>query len=90
MGEPLSPDCAFDFPADEPEQHPAYDFFELGPLPEYAGNPNNNNGWIEADVPLLGELGVVADEPMIMIILDYEFCVIVDVDVLSGPVTRLT
>ncbi|GJS90454.1 hypothetical protein Tco_0773090, partial [Tanacetum coccineum] len=35
------------------------------PLPGYAGNPNNNNGWIEADVPLLVELGVVADEPMV-------------------------
>ncbi|GJX71440.1 hypothetical protein Tco_0308611, partial [Tanacetum coccineum] len=31
----------------------------------YAGNPNNNNGWIEADVPLLGELGAEADEPMV-------------------------
>ncbi|GJY61282.1 hypothetical protein Tco_0461939, partial [Tanacetum coccineum] len=28
-----------------------------GPLPGYAGNPYNTNGWIEADVPLLGELG---------------------------------
>ncbi|GJY23011.1 hypothetical protein Tco_0396669 [Tanacetum coccineum] len=70
MGEPLSPDRVFDFPADEPEQHPAYDFFMPGPLPGYAGNPNNNNGWIEADVPLLGELGVVADEPMVGSIVD--------------------
>ncbi|GKF90451.1 hypothetical protein Tco_0274152, partial [Tanacetum coccineum] len=38
-------------------------------LPGYAGNPNNN-GWIEADVPLLGELGVVADEPMVGPIVD--------------------
>ncbi|GJT36229.1 retrovirus-related pol polyprotein LINE-1 [Tanacetum coccineum] len=45
----------FDFPMDEPEPHPSYDFFALGPLPGYAGNPNNNNGWIEADVALLGE-----------------------------------
>ncbi|GJV31008.1 hypothetical protein Tco_1391408 [Tanacetum coccineum] len=65
MGEPLSPDRVFDFPVDEPEPHPAYDFFAPGPLPGYAGNPNNNNGWIEADMPLLGELGVVADEPMV-------------------------
>nr|GFA24198.1 reverse transcriptase domain-containing protein [Tanacetum cinerariifolium] len=64
MGEPLSPDRLFDFLVDEPEPHPAYDFFAPGPLPGYAGNPNNNNGWIEADMPLLGELGVVADEPM--------------------------
>ncbi|GJS26279.1 hypothetical protein Tco_0486899 [Tanacetum coccineum] len=61
MGEPLSPDRVFDFPMDEP--HPAYNFFAPGPLLGYAGNPNNN-GWIEADVPLLGELGAVADEPM--------------------------
>ncbi|GKB68037.1 hypothetical protein Tco_0929449 [Tanacetum coccineum] len=65
MGEPLSLDRVFDFPADEPEPHPAYDFFAPGPLPGYAGNPNNNNGWIEEDVPLLEELGVVADEPMV-------------------------
>ncbi|GJT99421.1 hypothetical protein Tco_1109760 [Tanacetum coccineum] len=70
MGEPLSPDRVFDFPVDEPEPHPAYDFFAPGPLPGYAGNPNNNNGWIEADVPLLGELGVVADEPMVGPIVD--------------------
>ncbi|GJT38087.1 hypothetical protein Tco_0937952 [Tanacetum coccineum] len=62
MGEPLSLDRVFDFPVDEPEPHPAYDFFASGPLPGYAGNPNNNNGWIEADVPLLGS---VADEPMV-------------------------
>ncbi|GKA31102.1 hypothetical protein Tco_0717407 [Tanacetum coccineum] len=70
MGEPLSPDRVFDFPADEPEPHLAYDFFAPGPLPGYAGNTNNNNGWIEADVPLLGELRVVADEPMVGPIVD--------------------
>ncbi|GJU05245.1 hypothetical protein Tco_1121675 [Tanacetum coccineum] len=64
IGEPLSPDRVFDFPADEPKPHPAYDFFAPKPLPGYAGNPNNN-GWIEANVPLLGELGVVADEPIV-------------------------
>nr|GEV37822.1 hypothetical protein [Tanacetum cinerariifolium] len=36
-----------------------------GPLLGYAGNPNNNNGWIEADGPLLRELEVVADKPMV-------------------------
>ncbi|GJY35545.1 hypothetical protein Tco_0420923 [Tanacetum coccineum] len=66
----MSPDRVFDFPADEPEPHLAYDFFAPGPLPGYAGNPNNNNGWIEADVPLLGELGVVADELMVGLIVD--------------------
>nr|GEU89207.1 hypothetical protein [Tanacetum cinerariifolium] len=50
---------------DESEPHPAYDFFAPGPLPGYVGNPNNNNGWIEADMPLHGELGAVADEPMV-------------------------
>ncbi|GKA93859.1 hypothetical protein Tco_0815845 [Tanacetum coccineum] len=70
MGEPLSPDCVFDFLADESEPHPTYDFLVPGPLPGYAGNPNNNNGWIEADVPLLGELGVVADESMVGPIVD--------------------
>ncbi|GKF69361.1 hypothetical protein Tco_0202418, partial [Tanacetum coccineum] len=53
---------------DEPEPHPTYDFFMPGPLPGYAGNPNNANGWIKADVPLLGEigepLGAESDEPM--------------------------
>ncbi|GKA34268.1 hypothetical protein Tco_0720697 [Tanacetum coccineum] len=71
MGEPLSPNHVFDFPIDEPEPHPAYDFFAPGPLPGYASNPNNNNnGWVEADVPLLGELEVVADEPMVGTIVD--------------------
>nr|GEX59989.1 hypothetical protein [Tanacetum cinerariifolium] len=65
MGEPLSSDRVFDFPVDEPEPHPAYDFFVPGPLPGYAGNPNNNNGWIKADVPLHGELKAMADEPMV-------------------------
>ncbi|GJU12249.1 hypothetical protein Tco_1134645 [Tanacetum coccineum] len=57
---------------DEPEPQYAYDFFAPGPLPGYAGNPNNTNGWIEADVPLLGELGEIGeplgaevDEPMV-------------------------
>ncbi|GKF28330.1 hypothetical protein Tco_0094672, partial [Tanacetum coccineum] len=68
MGEPLSPDRVFDFPMDEP--HPAYGFFAPGPLPGYAGNPKNNNGWIEADVPLLGELGAEVDEPMVALVID--------------------
>ncbi|GJS21669.1 hypothetical protein Tco_0450301 [Tanacetum coccineum] len=65
MGEPLSPYPVFDFPIDEPEPHPAYEFFAPESLPGYAGNPNNNNGWIKVDVPLLGELGAEADEPMV-------------------------
>ncbi|GJW54913.1 hypothetical protein Tco_0098998 [Tanacetum coccineum] len=70
MGEPLSPDSVFDFPMDEPEPHPAYDFFSPGLLPSYAGNPNNNNEWIEADMPLLGELGAEADELMVATLID--------------------
>nr|GEU77604.1 hypothetical protein [Tanacetum cinerariifolium] len=70
MGEPSSPDCVFDFPMDEPEPHPVYDFFTPGPLPGYAGDPNNNNGWIKADVPLLGEFGAEVDEPMIDSVID--------------------
>nr|GEV34738.1 hypothetical protein [Tanacetum cinerariifolium] len=53
-----------------PEPHPAYDFFTPGPLPGYAGNPDNNNEWIETDVPLLGELGAMADEPMVGSLVD--------------------
>ncbi|GKC06135.1 hypothetical protein Tco_0997745 [Tanacetum coccineum] len=43
------------------EPHPAYDFYTPGPLPGYDSNPNNMNGWIEADVPLLGELGKLCE-----------------------------
>ncbi|GKB95774.1 hypothetical protein Tco_0981911 [Tanacetum coccineum] len=64
MGEPLSPDCVFDFPMDEP--HPAYDFFAPASLPGYAGNPNNNNGWLAADGYLLGELEAMVDEQMVV------------------------
>ncbi|GKA51060.1 hypothetical protein Tco_0744256 [Tanacetum coccineum] len=60
MGEPLSPDPVFNFPMDEP--HPAHDFFAPTPLPKYAGNPNNNNGWLAADDYLLGELEAMVDE----------------------------
>ncbi|GJY54525.1 hypothetical protein Tco_0446189 [Tanacetum coccineum] len=62
---------------DEPEPQHAYDFFAPGPLPGYAGNPNNMNGWIEADVPLLGELGEMGeplgaevDEPLVDPVID--------------------
>nr|GFA69066.1 hypothetical protein [Tanacetum cinerariifolium] len=65
MGEPLSPNHVFDFSDDELELHLAYGFFAPGPLPGYANNPNNHNGWIDADVPLLRELGVVADGQMV-------------------------
>nr|GEW02896.1 hypothetical protein [Tanacetum cinerariifolium] len=66
MGESLSPDRVFVFPEDEPEPHPAYDFFAPEPLPGYAGNPNNNNGWLEADNYLLGELEAMANEPIVV------------------------
>ncbi|GJR45038.1 hypothetical protein Tco_1313141, partial [Tanacetum coccineum] len=45
--------------------------------PGYVGNPNNRNRWIEADVPLLGELGEIGeplgaevDEPMVDPVID--------------------
>nr|GEU62110.1 putative reverse transcriptase domain-containing protein [Tanacetum cinerariifolium] len=64
LGESLSPDRVFDIPEDELEPHPAYVFFTPGPLPGYAGKPNDNNGWLEADDYLLGELEAIVDEPM--------------------------
>ncbi|GJS48823.1 hypothetical protein Tco_0598944 [Tanacetum coccineum] len=64
MGEPLSPDRVFDFPMDEP--HPAYDYFAPASLPGYAGNPNNNNGWLAADDYSLGELETMVDEQMVI------------------------
>ncbi|GJW66805.1 hypothetical protein Tco_0121229 [Tanacetum coccineum] len=73
MGEPLSPDRVFDFPVDEAEPHPAYNFFAPGPLPGYAGNPNNNNGWIEADVvDVIAEPIVEAEEQMIAPVVDID------------------
>ncbi|GJX97732.1 hypothetical protein Tco_0353530 [Tanacetum coccineum] len=66
MGEPLSSDRVFDFPVDELEPHPAYDFFAPVPLPGYAGNPNNNNGWLEADDYLLGELEAMVNEQRVV------------------------
>nr|GEV17048.1 hypothetical protein [Tanacetum cinerariifolium] len=70
MGEPLSPDHVFDFPMNKLEPHPAYDFFAPRLLPGYAGNLNNNNGWIEADMSLLGQLGAEPDEPMVGPVVD--------------------
>nr|GEV76218.1 hypothetical protein [Tanacetum cinerariifolium] len=66
MGEPLLLDRIFDFPVDELEPHPTYDFFIPGPLPGYVGNRNNNNVWLEADNYLLGELEAMVDEPMVI------------------------
>nr|GFB75016.1 hypothetical protein [Tanacetum cinerariifolium] len=70
MCEPLSPDRVFDFPKDELEPHPAYDFFTPRPLPGYAGNTNNNNGWLEADDYLLEELEAMENEPMVSPMVD--------------------
>nr|GEW97170.1 hypothetical protein [Tanacetum cinerariifolium] len=77
MGESLSPDRVFDFSRNEPEPHPTYDFFAPRPLPDYAGNLNNMNGWIKVDVPLLGELGEISkplgaevDGPMVDPVID--------------------
>ncbi|GJS07349.1 hypothetical protein Tco_0364145 [Tanacetum coccineum] len=51
---------------DELEPHPAYNFFAPEPLPGYARNPNNNNGWLEAEDYLLGELESMVDGPMVV------------------------
>nr|GEY26621.1 hypothetical protein [Tanacetum cinerariifolium] len=64
--EPLSPDRVFDFPEDELEPHLAHDFFAPAPLPVYAGNPNNNNGWLTTDDYLLGELEAMVGEQMVV------------------------
>ncbi|GJW16905.1 hypothetical protein Tco_0024341 [Tanacetum coccineum] len=66
MGEPLSLDHVFDFPVDELELHPSYDFFAPAPLPGYAGNRDNHNGWLEADDYLLGELEEIVDKQMVV------------------------
>ncbi|GKA37400.1 hypothetical protein Tco_0723965 [Tanacetum coccineum] len=50
------------------EPHPAYDFFAPAPLHEYAGNPNNNNGWLAADDYLLGELEAMVIAPVVDIV----------------------
>ncbi|GKF58609.1 hypothetical protein Tco_0172146, partial [Tanacetum coccineum] len=71
IGEPLSLDRVFDFLVDELEPHHlAYDFFAPEPLPGYTGNPNNNNGWLEADDYLHGELEAMVDEPMVGLMVD--------------------
>ncbi|GJS47891.1 hypothetical protein Tco_0598012 [Tanacetum coccineum] len=62
MGEPLSPDLVFDFLMNEP--HPAYEYFAPAPLPEYASNPNNNNGWLSAMIIFLGSSIVWCREPV--------------------------
>ncbi|GKD48933.1 hypothetical protein Tco_1277909 [Tanacetum coccineum] len=62
----MSPDRVFDFPEDKLELHPAYDFFAPAPLPGYASNPNNNNGWLAADDCLLGKLEAMVDEQMVV------------------------
>ncbi|GJT19262.1 hypothetical protein Tco_0877968 [Tanacetum coccineum] len=48
------------------EPHPAHDFFAPAPLTEYAGNLNNNNGWLAVDDYLLGELEAMVDEQMVV------------------------
>ncbi|GKE34354.1 hypothetical protein Tco_1453676 [Tanacetum coccineum] len=70
MSEPLSPDRVFDFPIDELEAHPTYDFFTPAPLPGYADNSNNHNGWLEADDYLHGELEAMVDELMVVPVIE--------------------
>nr|GEW98658.1 hypothetical protein [Tanacetum cinerariifolium] len=70
MGKTLSPDRVFNFPEVELGPHLAYDFFATAPLPGYAGNSNNNNGWLEADDYLLGELEAMVDEQMVVLAIE--------------------
>ncbi|GJX94046.1 hypothetical protein Tco_0348632 [Tanacetum coccineum] len=58
MGEPLSPDRVFDFPVDEPEPHPAYNFFAPG-LRD--GRPQG----AEVDEPMVVPAIKEVDEPMV-------------------------
>ncbi|GJR08713.1 hypothetical protein Tco_0791365 [Tanacetum coccineum] len=90
MGEPLSLDRVFDFPEDELEPHPAYDFFAPAPLPGYAGNPNYNNGWLAADDYLLGELEAMADQQMVVPAVDEiaEQVVIPAIEEVAEPVVE--
>nr|GFC28019.1 hypothetical protein [Tanacetum cinerariifolium] len=55
MDAPLSPNHSFDF-------------FAIEPVPRLAEAPNNNNGWIEWDVPLGSEM----DEPIENLVFDDE------------------
>ncbi|GKE50218.1 hypothetical protein Tco_1481476, partial [Tanacetum coccineum] len=65
MGEPLSPNRMFDFPVDEPEPHPAYDFFAPGPVPGWS------DGWPIVDMDEVEEqvvaLVVDMDEDIAML-----------------------
>ncbi|GKA03192.1 hypothetical protein Tco_0675973, partial [Tanacetum coccineum] len=45
---------------------PSLRFLFPAPLPRYAGNPNNNNGWLEVDDNLLGELKAMVDKQMVV------------------------
>ncbi|GJZ13153.1 hypothetical protein Tco_0548383 [Tanacetum coccineum] len=52
------------------EPHPAYDFFAPGPLPGYAGNPDNINGWLEEDGPPPVDVMEPAAKPMMVVELE--------------------
>ncbi|GJZ09583.1 hypothetical protein Tco_0543866 [Tanacetum coccineum] len=73
------------------EPHPAYDFFAPAPLPGYPGNPNNNNGWLEADDYLLGELEAMVDEQMVVPAVDEiaEQMVIPAIEEVAEPVAAV-
>ncbi|GJT29296.1 hypothetical protein Tco_0909571 [Tanacetum coccineum] len=75
MGEPLSPDCVFDFPVDEPEPHPAYNFFVPGPLLGYAGPMVDEDAEPVAEVEVEQVIAPVVDmdEDIAMLFGDDEF-----------------
>nr|GEZ90602.1 hypothetical protein [Tanacetum cinerariifolium] len=67
MGESLSPDRVFDFPEDEPELHPAYDFFAPRPLPGYAAVANEPMA-----VPAIEEVAEPEEEQVVAPVVDME------------------
>ncbi|GKC67361.1 hypothetical protein Tco_1099959, partial [Tanacetum coccineum] len=69
MGEPLSPDRVFDFPMDELEPHPAYNFFAPGPLPGRAGIAEPIEGIEEQVIALVIDM----EEDIAMLFGDGEF-----------------
>ncbi|GKE51310.1 hypothetical protein Tco_1486466, partial [Tanacetum coccineum] len=56
----------------------------------YAGNPNNNNGWLAADDYIHGELEVMADEQMVVPAVDeiVEQMVVPTVEEVAEPVAE--
>nr|GEU52784.1 hypothetical protein [Tanacetum cinerariifolium] len=72
MGEPLSPDHVFDFPMDESEPHPAYDFFAPGPLPGEPLRAEVDEPMVDPMIDELAESIVEVEEQMVAPVIDME------------------